>query len=224
MLILKLACVYIYFYALLKYALKSLFTTSALFIFLVILMASCQSSQPVFSKRGEEYRSAREIAAAKRANKRASRKGGVAGTSKDRTSRTRVPKRNLDEDVATVIAAARSYTGVPYRWGGSTRVGMDCSGLLCTSFQSIDVKLPRTSEEQSRYGTEVKTKDLREGDLVFFGENRRNITHVGMVTEVVSNDEIRFIHASTSLGVIENNLYSDYYQKIFVKAVRPPVF
>ncbi|WP_248634881.1 C40 family peptidase [Pontibacter actiniarum] len=202
---------------------KTLFTTSALFIFFLLLMASCQSSQVVFSKRGEEYKSAREIAA----EKRAARKSGksrerIASTSKDRTSRTRV--RNLDKDVATVIQTARSYTGVPYRWGGTTRVGMDCSGLLCTSFQSIDATLPRTSEEQSRYGDEVKPKDLREGDLVFFGENKRNITHVGMVTEVVSREEVRFIHASTSLGVMENNLYSDYYKKLFIKAVRPPVF
>ncbi|AKD05458.1 hypothetical protein PKOR_02370 [Pontibacter korlensis] len=193
-------------------------------------MVSCQSSQPVFSKRGEEYQSAREIAAAKRAAKKSGRRGetnrGIAGTSKDRTSRTRVSNRsrNLDKDVATVIQAARSYTGVPYRWGGTTRVGMDCSGLLCTSFQSIDVALPRTSEEQSRYGSEVKPKDLREGDLVFFGESKRNITHVGMVTEVIGPNEVRFIHASTSLGVIENNLYAEHYQKIFIKAVRPPVF
>ncbi|WP_266202848.1 C40 family peptidase [Pontibacter kalidii] len=208
---------------------KSLFTTSALFIFFLLLMASCQSSQPTFSKRGEEYRSAREIAAEKRAQKKAGRRGeryagGVSGNSKDRTSRTRMPNRNLEKDVATVIETARSYTGVPYRWGGTTRVGMDCSGLLCTSFQSIDVALPRTSEEQSRYGAEVETKDLREGDLVFFGTSKRNITHVGMVTEVNSPGDVRFIHASTSLGVIENNLYSDYYQKIFIKAVRPPVF
>lgn len=209
---------------------KTLFTTSALFIFFLLVMVSCQSSQPVFSKRGEEYQSAREIAAAKRAAKKSGRRGetnrGIAGPSKARPSRTRVSNRsrNLDKDVATVIQAARSYTGVPYRWGGTTRVGMDCSGLLCTSFQSIDVALPRTSEEQSRYGSEVKPKDLREGDLVFFGESKRNITHVGMVTEVIGPNEVRFIHASTSLGVIENNLYAEHYQKIFIKAVRPPVF
>ena len=145
--------------------------------------------------------------------------------SKDRTSRTHIP-RDLDEQVATVVKAARSYTGTPYKWGGTTRAGMDCSGLLCTSFQSIDVILPRTSDEQSRYGKEIRVKDLKEGDLVFFGANKnsRDITHVGMVTEVISDQEIKFIHASSSLGVIENNLFSDHYQKIFLKAVRPPVF
>lgn len=201
-----------------------------MFIFFVGLLASCQSAQPIFSKRGENYKSARQIAEEKRQARKqariAARNGskGKSVASKDRTSRTKVPNaRRLDENVATVIQTARSYTGTPYRWGGTTRVGMDCSGLLCTSFQSINVTLPRTSEEQSRYGKPVKVKDLKEGDLVFFGANKnsREITHVGMVTEVINTNEVKFIHASTSLGVIENNLVSDYWQKIFIKAVRP---
>ncbi|WP_245539668.1 C40 family peptidase [Pontibacter roseus] len=209
---------------------RTLYTTSALFIFLVLIMASCQSSKPTFSKRGETYKSAREIAEEKRqarkAGKMAARRSskGKPLASKDRTSRTKVTNpRRLDENVATVIETARSYTGTPYRWGGTSRVGMDCSGLLCTSFQSINVALPRTSEEQSRYGKEVRPKDLKEGDLVFFGASRnsREITHVGMVTEVVNDSEVKFIHASTSLGVIENNFFSEHYQKIFIKAVRP---
>lgn len=204
---------------------KTHFTTSALFILFLLLVASCQSTRPTFSKRGEVYKSAREIAAEKRQARKSGRTGSTIASSKDRTSRTRT-HRNLDQDVATVIQAARSYTGTPYKWGGTTRVGMDCSGLLCTSFQTINVVIPRTSDEQSRYGKKVKPRNIKEGDLVFFGANRfsRDITHVGMVTEVISKDEVRFIHASSSVGVIETNLYADHFQKIFIKAVRPPVF
>ncbi len=209
---------------------RKFFTASGLLLSLLIFVASCQSSGPTFSKRGENYKSARQIAQEK---KEARRAGKFAGRnkktppegSKDRTSRTRMPSRNIDHNIATVIQTARSYTGTPYRWGGTSRVGMDCSGLLCTSFESINVKLPRTSEEQSRFGKTVRVRELREGDLVFFGASRnsREVTHVGMVTEVISSQEIKFIHASTSLGVIENNLFSDHYQKIFIKAVRPPL-
>ncbi|MDB5262716.1 MAG: hypothetical protein JWQ14_1997 [Adhaeribacter sp.] len=137
----------------------------------------------------------------------------------------RMARHRGNKKVDKVIRTARSYRGTPYRWGGTTRVGMDCSGLLCTSFKAIDVDLPRTSNEQSEFGRNVRPRELRPGDLVFFGAsgNSRQISHVGMVTDVKSRDEVYFIHASTSLGVKEDNLYSNYYQKIFLKAVRPRI-
>ena len=124
--------------------------------------------------------------------------------------------------VERVINSARAYIGTPYRYGGTTRAGMDCSGLLMNSFQSVKVSLPRTSEAQSKVGVEVKMKDLQPGDLVFFATSnkKRRITHVGLVTEVNGRDNVKFIHASSSLGVVETNIYADYYQKRFRVARR----
>ncbi|MDQ3393811.1 MAG: C40 family peptidase [Bacteroidota bacterium] len=125
--------------------------------------------------------------------------------------------------VEKVIETARSFTGTPYRWGGTTRAGMDCSGLVSVAFQAAGISLPRTSDAQSQYGKKSSLEGLQKGDLVFFASNRANgkISHVGLVTEVNGKREVKFIHASTKLGVVENNIYSDYYRKIFVKARRP---
>lgn len=122
-----------------------------------------------------------------------------------------------EEKVGKVISTARTYLGTPYRYGGVTRSGMDCSGLLINSFRAIDYDLPRSSADQSKVGKEVKLKDLQPGDLVFFatGKKRRKVTHVGLVTEKKGRENLKFIHASTSLGVVETNIYADYYIKRF---------
>ncbi len=131
--------------------------------------------------------------------------------------------RERDAKIQTVIRAAKSYTGTPYQWGGMTRAGMDCSGLLINSFRAVDFEIPRTSKQQSDVGSKVPPGKLAPGDLVFFatGKKRREITHVGLVTEVRGKQDIRFIHASSSLGVVEANLFTDYYIKRYVTARRP---
>lgn len=131
---------------------------------------------------------------------------------------------HVDSQTKKIIGAARAYTGTPYRWGGTTRAGMDCSGLLVVAFQAGGAKLPRTSLEQSKVGKSVSLYELQPGDLVFFSASKSRpgkVTHVGMVTEIRSKHDVQFIHASTKLGVVENNIYSDYYRRIFVKARRP---
>ncbi|MGB3590006.1 MAG: C40 family peptidase [Tunicatimonas sp.] len=130
----------------------------------------------------------------------------------------------LDDQQEKIISTARSFAGTPYRWGGTSRGGMDCSGLLMISFQEAGINLPRTSAEQSKFGRLVGLRDLRPGDLVFFAtksKHSKKVTHAGLVTEVRGKHNVQFIHASTKLGVVESNIFSDYYRRAFVKARRP---
>lgn len=128
-----------------------------------------------------------------------------------------------EKQVNEVISTARTFTGTPYKYGGMTRSGLDCSGLTINAYRAINLSLPRQAEDQATVGEKVKKKtQLKPGDLVFFatGKKRRQITHVGIVTEVKAKDNVKFIHASTSLGVVETNLYSEYYLKRYRGARR----
>ena len=132
-------------------------------------------------------------------------------------------KSKIKDQVSAVIKTARSYTGTPYKWGGTTRAGIDCSALTGHAYDAVNISLPRTADAQALKGEKIKKiDDLEPGDLVFFatGKKRRKITHVGIVTEVKAKDNVKFIHASTSLGVVETNIYADYYIKRFRGARR----
>ena len=117
--------------------------------------------------------------------------------------------------VSKVIGEARTYIGTPYKWGGNDKRGIDCSGLLVRSFESIGMKIPRTTSQQIDIGKKVSLKKSKEGDLVFFafGKSRRKVTHVGILSNVYGQKDINFIHASSSRGVIETQLIKDYYLK-----------
>jgi peptidoglycan endopeptidase LytE len=119
-----------------------------------------------------------------------------------------------------IIASATENIGIRYRSGGTTKAGFDCSGLMFCTFGNFDIKLPRSSIEQSRVGTKVASDEAQKGDLIFFRTNgRRHINHVGMVVENVDG-EIKFVHSSTHGGVMISSTKEPYYTRAFSQVNR----
>lgn len=119
-----------------------------------------------------------------------------------------------------LVEKASEFIGVRYRSGGTNKDGFDCSGLMTTTFDTFDIKLPRTSAGQSEFGTTISTSDAKKGDLIFFAINGGSrISHVGMITDVVDG-EIKFIHSSVSNGVMISSNSESYYASRFVKVNR----
>ncbi len=140
-------------------------------------------------------------------------------------SSTKVKKRNADNLVTLtadkVINSALTFSGAPYKFGGITKRGMDCSGLIYVAFGKHDISLPRISHNMAKEGKQIRVKDIEKGDLLFFKTSKRGkkINHVGLVV-TTKNNEIKFIHASTSRGVIISSLKEGYWNYAFVKATR----
>ncbi|MFS0783800.1 NlpC/P60 family protein [Bacillus sp. 1P06AnD] len=117
----------------------------------------------------------------------------------------------------SIVSIAVKYKGVPYKFGGTTTSGFDCSGYLSYVFKQVGVTLPRTSEEQyKKVGTSVAKKDLQPGDLVFFSNTyKQGISHAGIY--VGSNN---FISATTSSGVAVASLSNTYWGPKYTGAKR----
>lgn len=123
-------------------------------------------------------------------------------------------KKKRKQNIEQVIQTGKSYLGTPYKWGGNSRAGIDCSGLIRNSYQAIGISLPRTAKEQSKVGNKRGWDGIREGDLVYFKFKKKGDKwfHSGMIT-YVGKDKILFLHASSSSGVVESNLLSEYYKE-----------
>lgn len=119
-----------------------------------------------------------------------------------------------------LIAEARSWTGVPYKHGGTDRNGTDCSGFLQQVYlNALNIRLPRSTDKQRMHCSPVARKDIAPGDIVFFSSHRSEgkVAHVGMYT-----GNGRMIHASSSRGVVEDDMQLKYYVTHYVGAGRPP--
>lgn len=119
-----------------------------------------------------------------------------------------------------VVEEAKTYIGTPYAFGGTSKRGIDCSGLVINSFSKKEIQLPRTTADLIKEGKKATLRKLRKGDLVFFSTSKpkRKVNHVGIVVE--TSPEIKFIHSSTSRGVIISSLNEAYWRKNYKKARR----
>ena len=107
-----------------------------------------------------------------------------------------------------LVATAKSFLGLPYRWGGdSIEEGFDCSGLTMAVYHLNGLRLPRSATEQYLAGAPVEQRRLLQGDLVFFATSgRRKVSHVGVYA-----GEGRFIHAPGVGKTIRTDLLGDKY-------------
>ena len=165
-----------------------------LILLLASLFTACKSTSPIVtSKKGEP-----------------------------REKSNRSERKKTDRLAEQLIDIATENIGVRYKYGGTTRAGYDCSGLMYTVFNSENIVLPRNSYQQSKIGVVLNQKrdQIQKGDLVFFKTNKSNqINHVGIVIEV-SDEEIKFIHSSTSKGVIISSTKEPYYKNTLVQINR----
>ena len=119
-----------------------------------------------------------------------------------------------------IVLLAKDFLGIRYRAGGTTSVGMDCSGMVYATFQKKDMTVPRSSGALAVYGIKIKKREAMPGDLIFFKTSKRKvINHVGIITEV-ADDDIKFIHASVHAGVIISSLSEPYYTRTYAKINR----
>ena len=122
----------------------------------------------------------------------------------------------ISVDIGDAADHALAMLGAPYRHGGVERTGFDCSGLVYYSFQKIGIALPRDTRSMRKIGVPVEPDKLVKGDLVFFDQEGKKFSHVGIY---LGNG--RFVHAPSTGGQVrEDNLDVAYWRKHFTEARR----
>ncbi len=173
------------------------------FILLIfsLFVISCGSSKAVSSKNKSTHKS-------------------VAKTEGLRNLESGYSGRNSN-NIDRILKDAEKYLGTPYKFGGTSTEGFDCSGFTLTVFNENNLKLPRNSGDQARTGDKIEVESVKPGDLLFFATGGGSkVSHVGIVHDIGNDGEIKFIHASTSKGVIISSLNEKYWNKAFLHAQR----
>ncbi len=120
-----------------------------------------------------------------------------------------------------LLKDAEKYLGAPYKFGGNTSEGFDCSGFAAKVFIENNFQLPRRSSDQALAGKPIDIEIVKPGDLLFFATSGGSrVSHVGIVHTIEKDGEVKFIHASTSKGVIISSLNEKYWNKAYLHAQR----
>jgi murein DD-endopeptidase / murein LD-carboxypeptidase len=157
-------------------------------ISLSIFIASCSGSKKAVQASGENEESS---------GKKAATYADKLGIGYDDNMNMLLLKESVD------------WLGVPYKYGGNTKKGTDCSGFAQHIYKTVYEKsLNRSCEDIYKQTKSIKQKNLEEGDLVFFKIEGNKISHVGIYLR-----DNKFIHASTKKGVLVDDLDNPYYKK-----------
>jgi len=128
---------------------------------------------------------------------------------------TQVKSSKLNTVLDRLYIQHKGWKGTPYRYGGTSKKGVDCSGFIYQTFSTLfNIKLPRSTSKQVKQGKRVYLNQLHAGDLVFF-KTGKNVRHVGVYLE-----RGKFLHASSSKGVMISSIYTTYWKKSYWQARR----
>ena len=124
--------------------------------------------------------------------------------------------RASDDTARKAVDVARNMVGKPYKYAGDTPAGFDCSGLVRYSYGKAGIQLPRDTRSQRNLSVPVSLRNLREGDLLFFDQEGKKASHVGMYV-----GDGRFVHAPSTGGKVRtDSLKAEFWKKHFVDARR----
>lgn len=142
---------------------------------------------------------------------------GLSGcASPPQANRQAANQLRLDQHPSPLVNTALSQLNRPYRYGGHSPRGFDCSGLVYYAHLRNGISIPRTTRDQHRHALSVSLSELSPGDLLFFRETRRKPSHVGLYV-----GDGRFVHASTSQQAVKLSRLNDpYWQKHLLGAGR----